>query len=47
MKPKSNEIANVDEVDKNGLKIEEQKKDGRDRLINLSKNDSEKNPNDE
>jgi hypothetical protein len=47
VKPKSNEIANVDEVDKNGLKIEEQKKDGRDRLINLSKNYSEKNPNDE
>ena len=33
VKPKSNEIANVNEVDKNGLKIEEQKKDGRDRSL--------------
>ena len=47
VKPKSTQISNVEKVDKNGLKIEKQEKDGRDRVINLSKNHSEKDPNNE
>lgn len=47
VKPKNMQIPNVEKVDKNGLKIEEQEKDGRDRVINLSKNHSEKDPNNE
>ena len=46
MKPTSKQVPNVEKVDENGLKIEEQEKDGRDRVINLSKNHSENEPSD-